>query len=148
MPSVLCYAPLLTWASMIPRTRNAAAEASSTVVVHGAGEYDTRLPGGGSASDEGIVRRSPLLEKYVYRETIRTEIAEEHLPGLEGFLESVGLQHKLEVLTTIICKVYVLCGGTARSSRSVAGMFECGSICIRYSRTGAYLYVYPFLQRF
>lgn len=102
----MCHAPILVWASVISRE---AGEASpTTIVAHGAGEYDALRPGGGSVGDGDVVHRSPLLEKYVYHETIRTDISEEHLPELGEFLESVGLQDKLEVSMIIIVHAYVV----------------------------------------
>lgn len=93
------------WASVLSREAGEASPA--TVVTHPAGEYDDALrPGGGSVGD--VVRRSPLLEKYVYRETIGTDISEDYLPGLGEFLESVGLQHKLEVSIIIAYHAYVV----------------------------------------
>ncbi|CAM9188216.1 unnamed protein product [Ascophyllum nodosum] len=55
---------------------------------------DQRSPGGDLPNDER--RNSSLLEKYLYRETVRREIEEEHLPELPEFLESIGLQHRLQ----------------------------------------------------
>ena len=60
---------------------------------------DQRSPGGDLPNDER--RNSSLLEKYLYRETVRREIEEEHLPELPEFLESIGLQHRLQVLMDI-----------------------------------------------
>ncbi|CAM9870256.1 unnamed protein product, partial [Hapterophycus canaliculatus] len=39
---------------------------------------------------------TPLLEKYMYRETVRTVIEEEQLPELSVFLEDIGLGGRIE----------------------------------------------------
>lgn len=38
-----------------------------------------------------------LMEKYKFREAIKTVIEEEHLPELQQFLENIGLGDRLEV---------------------------------------------------
>lgn len=108
-------------------SREAGEASPTTVVSHGAGEYDHAIrPGGGSVGDDrGVVRRSPLLEKYVYRETIGTDISEDYLPGLGEFLESVGLQHKLEV-SIMIAHAYV------RMTSILQYIYVC--VCVFYSR--------------
>lgn len=57
----------------------------------------------GSTKDNG--GRSPgpvsLLEKYTFRETVRTVIEEDELPELSDFLESISLGDRLEVSSEI-----------------------------------------------
>lgn len=40
---------------------------------------------------------TPLLNKYTYRETVRTVIEEDQLPELPAFLEGIGLGDRIEV---------------------------------------------------
>lgn len=60
----------------------------------GVGRHVSGLDGvGGVAAAAG----ESLLEKYTFRETIKTVIEEEHLPELPQFLENIGLGDRLEV---------------------------------------------------
>lgn len=63
--------------------------------------FDERVyqTGGSPGSADGRNSRSAsLLEKYTFRETVRTVIEEDHLPELPDFLEEIGLGDKLEVI--------------------------------------------------
>lgn len=60
------------------------------------GKHKSGLNGGGGSAAAGS---ESLLEKYKFRETIKTVIEEEHLPELPQFLESIGLGDRLEVST-------------------------------------------------
>ena len=48
---------------------------------------------------------SSLLEKYTFRETVRTVIEEDQLPELPDFLESIGLGNRLEVCDHVCATV-------------------------------------------
>lgn len=54
----------------------------------------TPSTGSGGSRDSGSVS---LLEKYTYRETVRTVIEEDQLPELPDFLETIGLGDRLNV---------------------------------------------------
>lgn len=64
--------------------------------------FDERAdqPGGSPGSAAGRSSGSAsLLEKYTFRETVRTVIEEDQLPELPDFLEEIGLGDKLEVFS-------------------------------------------------
>lgn len=50
---------------------------------------------GGEVMDTKMI--GSLLEKYTFRETVKTVIEEKQLPELPAFLESIGLGGKLDV---------------------------------------------------
>lgn len=75
------------------------ADVQVTASLHGQGGDSSRsgenlVEGGGRSRS-----RTPLLDKYTFRETVRTVIEEDQLPELPEFLESIGLGHRLEVGT-------------------------------------------------
>lgn len=70
--------------------------AASFSTDHGGSGGDRRVesPGNSSKGDS-----YSLLNKYTFRETVKTVVEEEHLPELPEFLEAIGLRGRLEVYT-------------------------------------------------
>lgn len=79
-------------------------EGAAGIVTNAQGSHELHQQGeahviGSGGSNDGDRFRSSLLEKYTFRETIRTVIEEDQLPDLPEFLDSIGLGGKLEVRT-------------------------------------------------
>ena len=79
------------------------ATAGAQLTAHLHGQSGNAPSSGESLAVEGGDGRSrprtPLLDRYTFLETVRTEIEEDRLPELPDFLESIGLGHRLEVRT-------------------------------------------------
>lgn len=65
-------------------------------------------------------RIGSLLEKYTFRETVKTVIEEEHLPELPAFLEAIGLGEKLDVSDLGLGFLSMCCVWTRQSVFTIA----------------------------
>jgi len=54
-----------------------------------------------SGTSTGGTEVQSLLEKYTFRETVRTVIEEDQLPELPDFLKSIDLDNRVEVRVKI-----------------------------------------------
>lgn len=66
---------------------------------HLAAKLTPRTDSGGSRDSTSV----SLLEKYTFRETVKTVIEEDQLPELPDFLETIGLGDRLDVRVRSDC---------------------------------------------
>ncbi|CAM9103839.1 unnamed protein product [Ectocarpus sp. 6 AP-2014] len=99
----IAWLPMTVAAAFLHRGQSGDLEHSTgraAVQDHAVGRpFDERAdqPGGSPGSAAGRSSGSAsLLEKYTFRETVRTVIEEDQLPELPDFLEEIGLGDKLE----------------------------------------------------